>query len=105
MQFILTGLAVMWAIGLLMAVGGFVFYMLEEVWHKVIGGLLLVPVWALTGLSPLGILAHETGPELATLLKSEWVCDSEHSETTYVMSGKVMVPRTSQVCDVYKRRK
>lgn len=105
MQFILIGLAVMWAIGLLLVAVSFVVAGLDNEWHRIIATLLLTPVWVVVGLAPVALVQQATGPELATLLKAEWECESEHSETAYVMSGKVMIPVTSQVCDVYKRRK
>jgi hypothetical protein len=50
-----------------------------------------------------GGIDYVQGPDLATLKKSEWYCSDSHSETTYVMSGKVLVPITSDVCDEYSR--
>lgn len=101
-------LAAMWAIG---ALGGaaVLAYTLSESWPaRAIWSLILIPVWALAGLGPLLIIHSETGPVLATLQKSEWVCAASHTSTStsYVMVGRVATPVTSesQVCDQYVRR-
>jgi len=51
--------------------------------------------------------AYDKSPNLVTLKKHEWVCSASHQETTttFVMSGKVMVPVTSidTICDQYSR--
>lgn len=39
------------------------------------------------------------------LRKDQWVCTISHTETTYVMVGKVLMPSFRQVCDEYKRVK
>lgn len=69
---------------------------------------LVGPLAALLAAAPFALIAHESGPKLATLLQSDWQCTAAHQETTtsYVQTGKVMVPvtSTSNVCDSYGRR-
>ena len=100
-------LGAMWAVGSLAAIGYFLFDMCETKPGLVVGWLLGIPIWTLCGLGPLALINHESGPQLATLLKSEWHCSSAHEETTttYVQVGKAMVPSTSttSVCDAYGR--
>ena len=55
---------------------------------------------------PFVIYADSQSPTFS-LKKSDWGCSHTHIEqsTTYVMSGQVMIPITSQenVCDQYSR--
>ena len=66
-----------------------------------------LPLGCLLGILPWALIAENRSPDLATLKKNEWVCSASHveSSTTYVMSGKIMVPITSNdtVCDQYNR--
>lgn len=109
MIYVLYTLAAMWALG---TAGVAIYFVVEEVTFaitKVIVTLLLIPMWFVIGVIPLTYVHEKSGPKLATLLKSEWQCVNSHSEqsTTYVQSGKVMVPVTSttDVCDAYGRIK
>lgn len=100
-------LAALWAAG---TFGACLFTLMDDVFSgaaKAVGSAILLPVWVLFGLGPLAVIQHESGPELTTLLKSEWHCAASHSETstTYMMVGKVLVPsvHTTNVCDLYAR--
>jgi hypothetical protein len=66
-----------------------------------------LPVAVVCGALPWVIAADEAGPDLATLTKDEWRCTAQHTRTStsYIMSGKVLVPVTSthEVCDQYGR--
>lgn len=69
---------------------------------------LALPIIVLIGLLPWAYIEYDKSPDLATLKKAEWWCSVEHPETTttYVQSGKVMVPvtTTTMVCDQYNKR-
>lgn len=88
------------------------FWLLGIAWEEgglagfVITGFTLPIGLALTVL-PWTIIEQETGPDLTTLKKGEWVCTAKHTttSTTYVQSGNVMVPMVSEidVCDQYTR--
>lgn len=97
----------MWAIGSFGVIAYCLYDMIESIPGRIIGALIAIPIWVFFGLTPMALIHHEEGPQLATLLKSDWHCASSHQETntTYVQSGKVMVPITSttDVCDVYGR--
>lgn len=107
MTTILYALASMWALGTLAACLYVCFDMADSVLGRVAALCVLLPMWVVLGLVPFAVIQHEHGPELATLLRSEWHCASSHQETTttFVMAGKVTVPATttSEVCDVYAR--
>jgi hypothetical protein len=100
-------LAAAWAVGTLGGVFMFLRDMCETAIGRVFGACIGVPIWAVLGLGPVALVQHESGPVLATLLKSEWRCTASHAETTtsFVKSGDVMVPITSttNVCDAYGR--
>lgn len=38
-----------------------------------------------------------------SIRKDEFTCTASHKMTTFVMSGKIMIPLTRVVCDVYNR--
>lgn len=104
---ILYVLAAMWAIGTLIVVGYFLNDMCDTRIGTAVGWCVVLPLWVLMGLGPIAFIKHESGPELASLLKSDWQCTAAHQETstTYVSSGKVLTPitSTSTVCDQYGR--
>jgi hypothetical protein len=100
-------LGAMWAIGSLSVGACMVNDTCNSRHERVVGWLILLPFWAIVGVGPLELIRYESGPELATLLRSEWHCSAAHQETstTYVKSGDVLVPMTStsNVCDQYGR--
>ena len=79
----------------------------EEIGMATGVGLIGWPLACLLGAGPWMYLADARSPVLATLHRNEWVCSESHvvPTTTYVQSGKVMVPVTSysRVCDQYNR--
>lgn len=112
-MWIVYTLSALWSIGCAGAfIAGF-----RAVWSEHYGGFpwgamlmlfgLGLPLCFIMGILPWSFIAYEQSPTLATLKKSEWVCTAEHPETTttYIQSGKVMVPMTSthMVCDQYGR--
>ena len=46
----------------------------------------------------------DKSPNLVTLKKEDWHCTKYHNVTTMVLSGKVFVPITTQVCDQYGKK-
>lgn len=66
------------------------------------------PFWAFLTFFPFALVHHETGPELATLLKSDWHCTQSRQEQfiTYIKVGSVLVPiaSISEVCEKYERK-
>lgn len=68
---------------------------------------ILFPVGAVFAAAPWLMYADTQSPVLATLHKNAWQCGASHTETTttYVKSGNVLVPMTTQhqVCDQYVR--
>jgi hypothetical protein len=107
---ILYFLAVLWAGGTLGAciAMGMDRYVADTAIGKTIFFAIVLPVWCILGVGPIFLIKHETGPELAVLLRSDWECSASHNvtSTTYVQSGKIMVPMTSthSVCDLYGRK-
>jgi len=101
-------LATLWAVGLFAVC----VYFTQDICNTNIGkfftACLLLPIWVIMGLAPFAFIHHQTGDVEATLLKSEWQCSGGHNETStsFVQSGKVMVPITSThfVCDQYNRK-
>lgn len=63
-----------------------------------------LPLGVMLALIPWAMWAHAASPDLATLKRSEWACSASHRETTYVQSGKVLAPLSSDVCDAYQRK-
>ena len=104
---------ILWILSVLWAVGTFfaIMYMawdIGETWlGRAVSWMVAFPLWFVLGVAPMGFLHHEEGPQLTTLLKSDWHCSAAHEETTttYIQVGKVMVPQiiTSSVCDQYAR--
>lgn len=43
--------------------------------------------------------------EKIPLMKSDWKCTASHTEKSFIMAGKIMVPTTKTVCDRYERKK
>lgn len=101
-------LAVMWAIGSGTGAAIAVSEVFDSWFSRALWALVIIPMWAMVGLGPLLVVHSETGPVLATLQKSEWVCGASHTSTStsYVIVGKAATPVTSesQVCDQYVRR-
>lgn len=68
---------------------------------------ILWPACCLLAALPWAMVSSDQSPDI-TLKKSEWACTESinRATTTYVRSGNVMVPITSnsQVCDQYSRR-
>lgn len=88
-------------------------WLLYTLWQEespvaaVIAGLIGVPLAVFLVALPFFIIAKRNSPVLATLHKGEWTCTAMHhaTTTTYVMSGKVLIPITTShsVCDEYRR--
>lgn len=105
---ILYILATLWAIGTL----GLLIFMMMDTIHSLIGACvywcICLPVWVLIGLGPFALIKHESGPELATLLESEWTCTAAHQTSVPIttMAGKVPITTmsTHTVCDQYNRK-
>jgi hypothetical protein len=105
----LTILGTMWFIGCF----GLPLYGVLTLWNDGENGMALAllligwPIGVFMGALPWAFYADAQDPHLS-LNKTEWVCTSRHSQTTttFVMSGKVMIPITStrQVCDQYTHR-
>jgi hypothetical protein len=69
----------------------------------------LIVALVFVGLPALGYaLWKDAHSPTFTLKKNEWACTQSHERpiTTYVQSGKVLIPITSyeRVCDTYERR-
>lgn len=66
------------------------------------------PVGCALAVLPWIMAADTKSPDLAVLKKNEWQCTVRHTQTvtTYVQSGKIMVPITNvlRVCDQYSRK-
>lgn len=107
-MFILYCLATLWAIGTF----GLLAVMMWDTIHSIIGAAVYwcvcLPLWAVLGLAPFYLINHESGPELAVLLESEWVCTASHQTQVPItnMVGKVPVTTmsTHTVCDQYNRK-
>lgn len=101
-------LMLMWFLGCLGALWAMLYYLWDEGSHvaTIVLGLIGVPAALVIGALPYGLYLDSSGPTIE-LQKSEWSCTRAHKETTtsYVMSGKVMVPitTTDDVCDAYER--
>lgn len=107
---ILYALAGFWAIGI---TGGFWWIIFtDEVFDNWVARFfalcIATPIWLLLTLYPFALVHQESGPTLATLLKSEWHCTGSKmvQSTTYSLVGNVMVPitSTSDVCVKYERK-
>lgn len=96
-------LSAMWVVGLLGLTAYMVVELCDELLARVATALVALPVWAVLGFAPFLLVQESSGPELATLLKSEWRCTAAHTSTIHILVGKVMVPSTSTVCDAYGR--
>lgn len=109
MNWLLYLLAAMWAIGTIWLAAGAVLELTSTPLEAIGAWCIVLPLWALIGVGPIALIHHENGPELATLLKSEWQCAASHqvTSTAYVNSGgNVMTPieSSSTVCDLYSRK-
>lgn len=62
-----------------------------------------IPVAFLLGIAPWALLAYQASPDLVTLKKVDWACSASVESTTYVQSGNVLVPVTSEDCVQYSR--
>ena len=38
-----------------------------------------------------------------SIRKDEWKCTDSHKTHSFIMAGKVLVPQTHTICDVYSR--
>lgn len=103
MTTVLNTLAYFWAIGTFLILVCIFFEMAEGILEKLVTFFIGVPVWCLFAAMPFGYIEYVRGPKLATLLKSEWQCTTQHIEPTFSTSGKVLVPAATPVCDVYER--
>lgn len=67
-------------------------------------GKIILVVVVVVGLfvAPL-VYLDATAPSFS-LKKDEWACVQSHEETHMVLVGKIWLPRTEMVCDVYQRR-
>jgi hypothetical protein len=102
-------LAVMWSAGCF----GLPLWAAWSLWDDYEQGMAIAvlligwPLAVIVGILPWAAYADSQDPHIS-LNKTEWVCTARHSmtTTTFVMSGKVMVPITSthQVCDQYNRK-
>jgi hypothetical protein len=107
---ILVGvLTVLWSVGcVLLPLWGTV-TLFREGDRGMAASLLLIgfPIGCLFATLPWAFISEQKSPDLATLKKNEWRCSTSHTvvSTTYVMSGKVMIPITSshQECNQYDK--
>jgi hypothetical protein len=101
-------LGVMWSVGCFLLPLWAVWTMFDEGDTGLAAAMLLIgfPICVLLGCLPWAFYAEEQDPKLH-LNKTHWSCTASHNQTTttYVMSGKIMVPITStqRVCDQYSR--
>jgi hypothetical protein len=96
-------------LGLLALLGCFLWMLWNEEGSlaTAIAAMIGLPLICGFGYAIFGAIGDRDSPILAELHKGEWACTSAHIQviTTYVSTGKVMVPVVSsyKVCDAYAR--
>lgn len=102
-------LSVLWSLGCLAGFGWIIHTIWDDYggpdwWAMAFAFGVGLPIVLLFAVIPWGAMAYASSPDLVTLKKAEWECINSHSETTYVKSGDILVPVTSDICDVYGRK-
>ena len=95
-------LAAMWSIGMLSLVITFTYSVWDDVSENIFGILATIGIGVPTALFlvfvPWALIHDAESPNLATLKKANWVCNSSHQE---IIPGKTPMMKT--VCDNYFR--